>query len=196
MFRTRAAGLVGPGRSCASFGDAFLTRTGDAHGVQRVLRSVAPVRRVCGRSSDSTHVPFIAAPPGGFVPGRCWGVLTLCSQPAKVRATRLLGFPAGQPYPADASARPLLPWTFNPLPGFRAPCGAPLRQRPLARRTGPHARPSIDPGFSANVADGRSHPLLGLDPRVGRPALQRVAGPTSSSSGATFQGKEVSRPAV
>lgn len=112
MFRTRTAGLVGPGRSCASFGDAFLTRTGDAHGVQWVLRSIAPSdgsadnRPTQPTCRSSPHHPVV------FVPGRCWGILTLGSQSAKVRATRLLGFPAGQPYPADASARPLLPWTF------------------------------------------------------------------------------------
>lgn len=82
--------------------------------------------------------------------------------------TRLLGFPAGQPYPADASARPLLPWTFFLFQVFgRLACASSAL---TGRRRGDRARMPDRPLAlvltAAFLSGGRGHPLVGLGTHV------------------------------
>lgn len=188
-----SASLAWPGRSCASFGDAIHT-PGDAHGVRR---SFAVLLRPRGSANDGSTQPTCRSSPhhpDGFVRGAAGMFQRGCSRPAEVRATRLLGFPAGQPYPADASTGPLLPWTWGPLPGLRTPVLSLLGQQAWrGERARMPARPSA---LGRRLHGRRTHPLLGLGASVTRPPFSVLQGRCLVHPEQPSRGKELSRSAA
>lgn len=122
--------------------------------------------RVLGSSSDSTHLPFRwrrALELFCFLQGTGRAFEVLVIRPTTVRQSRLLGFPAGQPYlPTHRTGRYCL--GLHPLPGFRIalwpPFGLAVARRGRAQML---TRTAIDPGLMRFTSPQR-YPLMSFGP--------------------------------